>query len=123
MLRTGRARFPGISAQASPRGSRARRSAGRLLAVVCPPVAARVEETLFRLVVRWVLPGVDDRLFGDRLAGGPQPLLPFVGLCGWWSACRRSPPQTGQRPRCLLSSRRTVRLIGGGTALRRRWAQ
>src|SRR6266511_2101884 len=50
MLRTGRARFPGISAQASPRGSRARRSAGRLLAVVCPPVAARVEETLFRLL-------------------------------------------------------------------------
>src|SRR6266508_2872319 len=76
-FRTGRARFPGISAQASPRGSWAGRSAGGLLAVLCPPIAARVEETLLRLV-RWVLSGVDDRLFGDRLAGGPQPLLPFV---------------------------------------------
>src|SRR6266545_2598858 len=139
MLRTGRARFPGISAQASPRGSRARRSAGRLLAVVCPPVAARVEETLFRLVVRWVLPGVDDRLFGDRLAGGPQPLLPFVGALWLVVGVQEEPaadrtaaallaeqPQDGQIDRrgyCLASPLGPVGGQGGVVGGRRAFDQ
>src|SRR5918997_1480336 len=44
-------------------------------------VAVSVYETGF-VIVRFVAFRCGDRVFGDRFAGGGQPLLPFGGGCG-----------------------------------------
>ena len=49
-----------------------------------------------------------------------EPLFPFVGACGSWSACSRRSPQSGQRPCCAWSSRRPMSVQRRGLAVRRR---
>ena len=119
-LRTGRARFPGSSAQASPDGS-GPGSAG----LVSPPRRRQWA------CMRWC---------AARSSGVPRSITLVIaclriavrvavchcchssGPCGRWSACRSSPRQSGHRPR-WRRSRCQVAVSTGRRARRRRWSQ
>ena len=77
-LRTGRARFPGSSAQASPGGSLPGRSAG-LVPLPMRRAAVGVYEMVRGAFVRRAeVRHAGDRVLADRLARGGVPLLPFT---------------------------------------------
>ena len=77
-LRTGRARFPGSSAQASPDGSRAGQKC-RAGAVADAAAAVGVYEMVRGAFVRRAeVHHAGDRVLADRLARGGVPLLPFL---------------------------------------------
>src|SRR5918998_6600446 len=93
-------------------------------------VAVSVYETGF-MVVRLAAVRCGDRVFGDRFAGGGQPLLPFGGGCGLvvgeqevvlaeWAAAvlGLEQPQRGPAQRGWVSAAPGVPVVGQGGVIR-----